>query len=106
MEDYVISSEGVNISIFIQRVADLYFSAQQTIKTHHDDSEYIEAKNFIDKVKRAYEKLDYLERLFINNDFFYEQYPMWWMSYYSRSTYYRIRHRSMNNFKEAFECEN
>ena len=58
------------------------------------------------RVKSAYDQLDSLEQSFINNDFFYENYPEWWKKSFSKSSYYRLRRISMVHFLEAFQNEN
>lgn len=57
---------------------------------------------FIKRVKDAYSKLDMLEQNFINNEFFYQDYPDWWRKKYSKTTFYRIKKQSMKDFLEAF----
>lgn len=61
------------------------------------------SKSYIKKVKEAYNKLDQLEQQFINNEFFYQNYPNWWKKIYPKTTYYRIKKKSMVNFLEAFD---
>ena len=58
---------------------------------------------YVLRVETAYEKLDPIDQDFINNDFFYQKYPMWWKDIYSKTTYYRLKRKSMESFKEAFE---
>lgn len=60
------------------------------------------SKTYIQKVKSAYSELDNLEQQFINNDFFYQNYPNWWKKLYPKTTYYRIKKKSMISFLEAF----
>lgn len=59
----------------------------------------------IRKVNRAYEQLDELEKTFINNDFFYQNYPNWWKETFSKTSYYRLRRQSMRHFMELFNNE-
>ena len=104
MESYYIDDKGISLTQFVSRIAELYFHAL----AKSDSADLLERDNanaYINKVKRAYDKLVFVEKLFINNDFFYQEYPEWWVQYYTKSTYYRIRNKSMNDFKEAFICE-
>lgn len=57
---------------------------------------------YVKRVKDAYSKLDTLEQNFINNEFFYQDYPDWWKKLYSKTTFYRIKRQSMKDFLEAF----
>ena len=87
----------------IKKIAQMYFLA---LKGDEKDEELI-LKNhlFIKKVEDAFATLDGLEKSFINNEFFYQNYSEWWKKQYSRSTYYRLKRSSMKHFKMAFEHE-
>ena len=93
----------------VQQIANMYFAALR----HVESGEEINGLRgtlvcfvaFVNRVRKAYYQLDDLEKVFINNDFFYEEYPNWWKSIYSKSTYYRLKKRSMKRFKEAFDNE-
>ena len=51
------------------------------------------------KIDRVLEKMDYDDANFIRCEFLSNNYrPDWWRSYFSRSTYYRLKKRSMENF--------
>lgn len=58
---------------------------------------------YIKRVKEAYSKLDSLEQKIINNEFFFQDYPDWWRKTYSKTTFYRLKKQSMQDFLEAFE---
>ena len=60
---------------------------------------------YIEKVNTSYRSLNEAEQTIINNDFFYQGYPMWWKYSYKRSTYYRHKNIAMAHFLEAFENE-
>ncbi len=57
---------------------------------------------FVHRVEEAYISLNPIEQLFINNDFFYEDYPDWWRDLYTRSQYMRFMKRSIIHFLRAF----
>ena len=57
---------------------------------------------FIHRVEEAYNGLNPIEQLFINNDFFYEEYPDWWKELYSKTQYTRFMKRSIIHFLRLF----
>lgn len=51
------------------------------------------------KIDRILDKLDYEYSNFIKQEFLSNNYKTnWWMNYFSRSTYYRIKARAMEKF--------
>ena len=53
------------------------------------------------KIDRILDKMDYESANFIRYEFLSNNYKSdWWMNYFSRSTYYRMKKKSMNNFLE------
>ena len=99
-------SEFDSLSDIVSGIAEMYFLALKHVESC---SEYDKGLNgfqiFVIKVNRAYYQLSDVEQEIINNDFFYEAYPNWWKKTYPKSSYYRLRKRSMKRFKEAFENE-
>ena len=97
------------LTLIITRVADMYFFALKRIdmqEVARDSKRSIDDyKLYVVRVRRAFNRLASVEQKCINNDFFYQDYPNWWKKKYSRSSYYRLRKRSMINFKEALEHE-
>lgn len=93
----------------IEEIARLYFVALEKMKVKNGLSDSGGGSNdyreYISRVRRAYHELDSLERTIINNEFFFEEYPYWWEKLFSRSTFYRLKKRSMLRFKAAFENE-
>ena len=93
---------------FISEIADLYFMAL-TRKPKETFSEVDEELNdyelFVVRVRKAYSRLNQQEKKIINNDFFYQEYPDWWKKLYTKSTYYRLKQKSMIRFKEVLEDE-
>ena len=102
------SNETQELIDDIKKIAQMYFLAMNTNSNYEEkdrDEEYFKNDDFIQKVRNAFDKLDALEQDLINNEFFYQEYPKWWKTHYSRSTYYRVRKSSMRHFKYAFENE-
>ena len=57
---------------------------------------YYNLQNRIDKIL---EQLDFESANFIKNEFLSTSYKSnWWMNYFSRSTYYRMKNKAMNQF--------
>ena len=94
----------------IQEIAKNYFIALRKtqikgLTLSDSESEENDYERHVRRVKNAFDSLDALEKTFINNEFFYEDYPDWWNKTFSKTTYYRLRRRSMIRFVEAFESE-
>ena len=92
----------------MQTIADTFFASKkyQKQKPRLSDcaitEEESEREVFISKVETSYQKLDPLEQLFINNEFFYEAYPFWWMETFSKNTYYRCKKKAIVSFLRNF----
>lgn len=93
----------------VENIAKEYFASKREINSTgglldpnliDEDSPY---QKYIEKVHEAYLTLNQVEKGIINNDFFYQGYPMWWKNSYARSTYYRHKNLAMLHFVEAFE---
>ena len=61
--------------------------------------------HFVHRVEEAYSGLNPIEQLFINNDFFYEDYPDWWKELYSKTQYTRYMKRAIVHFLRLFYDE-
>ena len=59
-------------------------------------------ERFILRVENTYLKLDPLEQLVINNDFFYEDYPSWWEELFSKRSYFNLKRRAIVHFLREF----
>ena len=93
-------NEFHELSDYVKKIANDFFLAREKIK----QSDEVEVNtSYVLKVKKAYEQLDPIDRDFINNEFFYQKYPYWWENIYSKTTFYRLKRKSMESFKEAFE---
>lgn len=58
--------------------------------------------SFVSRVEDAFSGLNTTEQLFINNDFFYEDYPDWWKDIYTRSQYTHYMKKSIIHFLRLF----
>ena len=109
MGDTKTRSENQLLCTQVKEIANMYFYALEKIRNrarqHLSDAEG-DTDEYIDYVRRvrvAFHSLDHIEETFINNEFFYQAYARWWEKLYSRTSYYRIRLRSMRHFKLAVD---
>lgn len=69
---------------------------------------YIESKDDLKKILESYhmviDKLSAESRNIIFNEFILERENDWWMECYSRSTYYRLKTRAMEEALFYFNC--
>ena len=61
-----------------------------------------EREAYVEKVEQAYAMLTPLEQIFINNDFFYEDYPLWWTKLYTKNKYLRYKKKAIIHFLRCF----
>lgn len=57
--------------------------------------------SFLLKVQEAYDSLTDLEKNLINNEFFHQNYNLWWKPLYSKATFYRYKKEAMQKFLGA-----
>lgn len=98
-----------DLSDLISEVADRFFLARriQAIEKEDHLAEYdykdIETyAQYVEKVGRAFARLNEGERNLINNEFFFQSYHSWWETIYSKATFYRYKKKAMMRFLEAF----
>ena len=73
--------------------------AERFFQSHLNDDLY-----FL-KVQKAYSRLSNSNKNLINNEFFYQNYHLWWQGLYSKATFYRYKKEAMVSFLEAFYNE-
>ena len=90
-------------------VASKYFAALRNLKLLSAQSGEVDPLNpyliYLRKVTAAFDSLCEEDKKFINNEYFYQEYPNWWQTIYTQSSFYRIKKRSLENFLEAFHAE-
>lgn len=75
-----------------------YIGFSSVSKTNNED-----AISYVNNVNRALVMLSKEDRTIIENEFIrYRIDPLWWMNYYSRSTYYRRRTAAIKSFMEIY----
>ena len=92
----------------MQEIANMFFTSKKyaditpklyDIETDTSQNQYT---LFVKKVENAYSQLDPLEQLFINNDFFYQNYPYWWMEVYTKQNYTLYKRKAIIHFLRSF----
>jgi len=68
-----------------------------------DSNNYNDYSHFVLKVEKVFESMDSVSKEIINNDFFFQSYPFWWVKVYSRTTYYRLKSQAIREFMEVYE---
>ena len=101
-------SSLATLSKRMQEIANMFFTSKRIadvapkfydVETDTSENQYTV---FVKKVEDAYKTLDPLEQLFINNDFFYQNYPNWWMEVYDKRTYSSIKKKAIIHFLRSF----
>lgn len=85
----------------LEEIADYFFYAKRKISeiNYEDSKSYFD---FLNRVERAYSKLNDIEKNLINNEFFFQEYSQWWVPLYSKATFYHYKKETMQRFLEAF----
>lgn len=97
-----------DLRLKINKISHDYFLAERFIRSRicgfaSSDSDSLNAyQKYVQRVNDAYETLDDVSKDIINNDFFYEDYPLWWTSRFSKTTYFRLKKQAMLKFLAAF----
>ncbi|HNX16518.1 MAG TPA: hypothetical protein PKO28_04080 [Bacilli bacterium] len=94
----------------VEKIASMYFASKKQVKKmklysfSSGDSDFDDPfVLMISRVEKAFSRLDNLDKIFINNDFFHENYPFWWENIYPKCTYYRYKRKAMVNFLKAYD---
>ena len=87
-----------NLNQLILDIAEKFFELRQSRDQLDEDS-------YLMKVQKAYNSLSESEKNLINNEFFYQNYNLWWQGLYSKATFYRYKKGAMMSFLEAFYNE-
>ena len=105
MNDKKIKPRKRSLENEINQISRMFFLAREVdeFEKLSDIDAVDEKERYVSRVRAAFDSLKEEEKEMINNEFFYENYPFWWVNKYSRSAFYRLRNRSMFNFKKAFE---
>ncbi len=85
-------------------IAEKFFQARQSHR-FLDEEYLLNSSSYLKKVQKAYSSLSESERNLINNEFFFQNYHLWWEGLYSKATFYRYKKEAMVSFLEAFYNE-
>ena len=101
------STSEANLAALSQKmetIAKNYFIARNLLikRIELSDDNFLLMIVYIQRVRACYEKLDEKEKQFINNEFFYQNYPNWWKNKITPSTYMRLKAQSIKHFLEVF----
>ncbi len=88
-------------------IRDNYFHCVASLRNFErlSDSDTLKSsmyEEYIRDVDRALVLLDPLDQKVINQEFFYQTNPIWWVGMFSKSTYYRLRRRAVETFLRNF----
>ena len=76
---------------------DLFSVNEENHPYLNEENYYLNIKNKVDYILL---QMDNNLSMIIYNDFFSRKVDGWWMYYFSKSTYYRLKNKAMNNFLE------
>jgi hypothetical protein len=62
-------------------------------------------KSYVFNIEQALEELDHDEHAILTHENLENAPKNWWMDYYSKSTYYRIKHRAYKRFIDCLHAE-
>ena len=62
-------------------------------------------KSYVYTIEQALDDLDHDERIIITHENLENAPRNWWMDYYSKSTYYRIKHRAYKHFIDCLHSQ-
>lgn len=90
----------------MKAISKRYFKCQRIIRNvkytytnaGEDNISLNMALHYVSCVENVFAALDPVDKMIINNDFFYENYKFWWEKIYSHNSYYRIRTKAINSF--------
>ena len=90
----------------IEEIAKRYFVSKNQFNLEGFSSGEIDYDNpfyiYCHSVEIAFQKLDYDERLIINNDFFYNAYFGWWKIVFTKTEYQKIKRTAIKKFLRYF----
>ena len=92
----------------MELIAEAYFSKKRVLYINRKLNDSICAhqrktkKQYMAKVESTYLRLRPIEQLFINNEFFYEDYPDWWKGSFSEEDYLILKKKAIIHFLRVF----
>ena len=78
-------------------------SLREDVETYRVSDEKLRMyKTFKRLIDSILDKLNYQDKLILCNDYFFKKNSQWWIDSYSRSSYYRGKHKALNAFFNYF----
>ncbi len=96
------------MEMLMRDISKNYFAAKRHIESKkefaEEDEEVSIYHSYVERVRTAYQTLEPVEKLIINNEYFFENYPFWWTQLYSKSSFYRYKRNAMKHFLGTFNA--
>lgn len=90
----------------IKEIAYKYFAALNSLSLTHlssgDNDPSSPFQKYFEDVEKAYSYLSPTHKTLINKEFFYEDYPNWWMSLYSSYQFKKLKKEAIWTFLRYF----
>ena len=77
--------------------------ANEKMELHENTGEYINDKQLLNYLNFAYYSCGCESRKILEYEFIHPAEKNWWYQYYSKSTYYRMKHKAMDEFLHCLE---
>ena len=74
------------------------YDADHLMISESYNKELAEAYEFVETIDAVLDAMDADEALILRCDYFENRTPKWYMNYFTRSTYYRIKTRAIDEF--------
>ena len=98
--------ETKNLEAKLIQLSKNYLSIQKAFLTHIISNNYLNFSNpfiqFCFDVENAFYSLPSPLRKIINNEFFYQDFPEWWKSIYSKKHFTQLKKIAIYKFMEAY----
>ena len=90
----------------MESIASLYLKARGEInnssRLSSDDEIHDIRIKYVVFINQCFEKLEENEKEIINNEFFFQEYPMWWKDKYSPKSFVKYKKLAIRHFLEVY----
>lgn len=87
-----------HLAMIYKKLKEKYCDVDNLILSESYDHELAESFEFIETIDDVLASMDEEEALILRFDYFENRTPKWYMNYFTRSTYYRIKTRAIDEF--------
>ena len=100
MNDMQKDNEAIvkQLAIICKKLKRQYYDIDNLMVSECDNRELAEAFEYIETIDAILASLPDDEALILRNDYFSSRQAKWYMNYFTKSTYYRIRSRAIDEF--------